>query len=337
MSPSTTVDPLTNTRLSPFEGLAPEILQTITGFLPLSSACSLAFRSRTVNQRIGTRSWTRLRSQRQERDIFLILLGQDMPDYILCYHCKVLHKPSKMGTPCRKDRVWIDGLPLTFASFQQVMKSYHAGRNVQSTLDAFSGISTKLLRSYTYQHVSEARIVAGNLLIRSQHWVIVPLGQPTIFPPDARMFLCSHLVHNPNNRDRGHKRLELFAQCRIRHRDEPKGCNLIACGTIKNCFYCDTEFQFDVKDFPGHGTAIIITSWRNFGAGEHPADPKWRAQSRLGLDLRACSKEHGFHVGLMSSQFENGKKPALEASILSREEGRVMTRSLRSGLLSYVA
>lgn len=73
------------------ERLPSELLQHIARQLPLSSAASLAFCSKSICSVVGRQYWHDLSSQTLEKETFLTLIEKDHPGHWLCHVCTILH------------------------------------------------------------------------------------------------------------------------------------------------------------------------------------------------------------------------------------------------------
>jgi hypothetical protein len=73
--------------------LPPELIIYTTRFLPPDAAASFALCCYSIYAILGTQYCESLQTgdQQQQRLAFLTLLERDLPQYILCYPCRILH------------------------------------------------------------------------------------------------------------------------------------------------------------------------------------------------------------------------------------------------------
>lgn len=322
--------PAPNNKHGPFDKLAPETIQAIAELLPpISNAC-LALCSRTLNRIIGTQSWAIIHSQREDHLEFCELLGRDLPEHVFCRLCLTIHRPSKLGGHCEKDVFHENQLHFRFLDFQLAMQRHHLGLTMNSFLEGLSIISTEARAGYMYQYTTEARIVSTSLLIRSQQWFMLPPGQAVDFPRDKITNVCSHLVHRPSRPDDSPDRLGALLRCRVQYNPNIMRCRLIECTGIKKCWYCNTEIQTDVKEFPNQGTAIVITAWRDFGEGRTPKDSIWRYQTAnfvIPSEERWRLDYVNFEAGSIKSRFEDGKEFFFDSHLTEENKVALFARS----------
>src|SRR5437763_14609323 len=70
-----------------FDLLPPEIIQYIASFLPASSAAALALCNHDLSGALGEHQWNLLRSDPDERAVFLQCLECDLPEHLFCDRC----------------------------------------------------------------------------------------------------------------------------------------------------------------------------------------------------------------------------------------------------------
>ena len=328
--------------------LPSELLQIITEFLPIPSKAAFALCSRYVRKAIGTQyelkpesSWQRQPTLRGE---FLLLLERDLLDYIYCYECDILHGvdeyPSIRGgrdSGCpkyaarvpryciRKEAIfvknWRDGCVFprqnNVSHIRMAMKCHHLGLDCGVHLKHLTGTVTSSKGSFKEQWITETRIVANCLIVRTQHWLLLP---PTIVKDQARCettsfqrfsqpnleFLCRHYLSPGNS----------FLLQIIQHYPLKDKGHYGTCSGLERDRFCPlpTEFQVNSRDLGTKGFAIVTTTWRDFGNCKDPFNRKWQAYLRY----RTCDWEMPFAgddrcsvdcfvEGSIQAQFENQK------------------------------
>lgn len=170
-------------------------------FLPLSSKVLFTLSCHAARATIGTHHWTSLwaEDQHQEHMDFLSQLEKDLlpPDYVLCYHCRVLHiciicyseyVPTRPqyefnATICRRAEVRGEVaryLHHDFQSrtFQMAMKMYRLGLDYEAWLMCIwrESITCRIMQKFPSEFKADAKIVDGSLLFRKQRVILVPPG-----------------------------------------------------------------------------------------------------------------------------------------------------------------
>lgn len=275
--------------------LPTEIILDIVQILPLASAASFAFCSVTAYRILGTRYWEALwtKGQEREKEAFLLLLEREMPNYVLCYQCNILHSGNEVysATPYwssgrRPHRYFAAschtndcsaGLSLLihpyfhFSNFQMAMKRYRLGLNYKYHLSLLN-------YNYTYQErgrfphhdTFEAQIVAGSLYLRIQRVGLIPTSRSV---PTSRYFtgynynICRHVhtgdvLWNPD-----------AEPCTLAHRHDLKQC--VKLSGLKECISCPTEYNMVIHERGNDDAVVIITKWFDLGEGRTPRDFKW--------------------------------------------------------------
>jgi len=118
---------------------------------------------------------------------------------------------------------------------------------------------------YSTMLSTDARIVSNDLLLRIQHWILLPTRDHTSFPHGSLANFCPHLSSsNP--------RSKLYSN--IAHVLAHLGDPTLAL-YADTCSFCAADFELRASDFGPKGNAFIATRWLNLGAGLSPTDPKW--------------------------------------------------------------
>jgi hypothetical protein len=135
-------------------------------------------------------------------------LERDLPDYILCYHCTILHAGNKAHyetrkqpstrprnrygmTTCYKEEL-LGGIfryihkDCSFGIFQMTMKRYRLGLDYSYHLSllACKTTSRRSREGFPYQCTAQARIIARSLFLRVQQVLLIPSGSS---PQNSRL------------------------------------------------------------------------------------------------------------------------------------------------------
>jgi len=280
--------------LNILESLPPELIIYIAEFLPLSSLILFALSCHAAYVTLGTRQWNHLRAegQHEQHVDFLSQLAKDLPpNYIPCYHCRVLHQceirysdhlPTRPlhqydVTACYKAEV-VGGVSkyihkdFQFRTFQMAMKQYRLGLDYKIWLDSLCRESKvcRIMGKFPSEFKAEARIVDSGLLFRSQRVILIPPGL-TIRNLDRCSFhICRHIrltAHGAN------ANFPDISECTINHQHAFERC--VRRSEVVHCTVCPTEYDFSLVECNSLGVAAIITKWMDLGDGRTPLDPRW--------------------------------------------------------------
>ena len=227
--------------------LPPEILIHVAGFLPIASAASFALCCCSIRDILATRYWVALRTegQQQARESFLSLLERDLPNYIICYHCSILHSGNKARyenriepstrprhrhgvAPCYKEDL-LGGVPkyihkdFSFNIFHMTMKCYRLGLDYNHHLNLLANKTTsrRSMEGFPYQCVARAQIIAGSVILRVQEVLLIPSDRVLEIPTASHVAICPHIG---NVAQAYEARLPENAQCTIDHSHSLKQC-----------------------------------------------------------------------------------------------------------------
>lgn len=276
--------------------LHPEIIIHIARFLSTASAASFALCCYSIFDILGTRYWEALQTeiQQRERETFLSLLERDLPGYILCYHCTILHSGNKTRyetriqpstqprhrygvTPCRKEEL-LGGVfkyvhkDFSFSIFQMTMKRYRLGLDYSYNLSLLACKTTgrRSIEGFPYQCTAQARIITGSLFLRVQQVLLIPSGRALKSLASCRITICPHVGTVAKDCE---AQLPENVQCQIAHQHNLNQC--IRYSGLKQCNYCPTEYQIDLQECRQLGVAVVITKWLDLGEGRTFMDSKW--------------------------------------------------------------
>ena len=182
----------------------------------------------------------------------------------------------------------IPGIVLSSIIFQMTMKRYPQGHREHSDLSAFFTYSIRAPTFYRdHRRMASARIVDGSFLYREQTSFMVLTSEYPVAPlPRWIIIICPHfLLNEPGCLDKN--------WCPIRQNKRRVLSDHRTWKTLMQCTKCFTEFRVDFKDRGVLGTAVFITSWKDFGQGRCFLDPKWQDQTSIRneskLDFQAGS------------------------------------------------
>lgn len=313
-----------------------EMMQYIASFLPTGSAAALALCNHSSSRTLGTQYWEKLRKvQPREREEFLLMLERDLPDFLFCHRCAKLHLPDDRRTgaiprkeerPCFQADFWTGTYRyfhhgFRFEHVQMIMKRHRLGLDISAHLHRLSITETGYRQKHNYQFSMEARVISGELLVRAQHWMLIPAGHNIEMPRIDFAYLCPHL-ESPVKEDYLWKLL----RCTMDHLNS-KEDSCPTCTGLKQCRFCLTEFQIDVKDFGTQGTAIVITRWLDLGIGETPTDPKWLSHFRYcGRGKKPEEWRFEFGAGSIKSAFEQHQSFFFDSIITSGSIQKLLRR-----------
>jgi hypothetical protein len=279
--------------LSILGGLPPELIIHTTRFLPPESAASFALCCHSIYAILGTRHWKSLRTRDQQRLTFLTLLERDLPKYIFCHPCKILHLSQKESDesgvcwdpsrpllrPCAREE-FLGGIigyihpQFSFSTFQMAMKRYRLGLPYSDYLSRLGHDWTS--HGYTsdemlpYQSRAQAKIVARSLILRIQYVLLIPLHRTLQIPRWSPMGICPHIEIMDLN-----ARMLEDIQCKVEHNHSLRHCSKEF--GLKQCYRCTTEYQVNLRERGQLGSVIVITKWLDLGEGRLRTDFKWRS------------------------------------------------------------
>jgi hypothetical protein len=325
------------------ETLPAEVLESITHFLPTSSAALFILSSRIVMLKLGIRTFKAINEEvlpqviipwdphsardqqnlmrrwtkaQKEREIFLQLYDKDRPNSIYCHYCRAIHNPSKTFLDSARFAclapvfsLWdTPFLPdnIDFTKLQYIMKRHRLGLETTTQLSELSKTKTKDAskgHKYTRQVSTLARIRHNKLLLRTQDWFVMASNPELQLPVWCTIELCPHWQIYPSYSWPPDK-LRLMIDCKLSHGNQ-SGCDL--CSTLIKCKRCDTEFQLDTRKFGDKRLALILTSWKDLGNCENPFDPhcNWDRHRHFGpRRYRQVASREGNRIKDEFEQFE---------------------------------
>ena len=296
--------------ISCLESLPVELLQSIAGYLSLSSAASFALSSKYIWYVMGSQYWHQLRSQPFEYKIFHGLLEKTMTGHWLCYECLTFHPKPKLDSSsryyfslpawkCDKDDFrYLQSpdtyplLPISYLKLRMAMNRHLLGPEHGEGLAFFSTSACRdSFRDGRCSASTEAVIVANELYMRCQTRTAIPNSKD--FKYIQWQSICPHItIYNP-------RPMKPIIKCLLSHRNTGS-CE--KCQALRQCRYCNTEFKIQISRFGSDGHILEITYWKNFGAGRSDGDPKWARH--FGSHYR-----RGFHAkvspGSIQAAFES--------------------------------
>lgn len=323
-----------------------ELILGIVEFLPPESAAALSLSCQYLymilkNKYLGSLQAT----SRGDWYLFLKLLEKELPDYIACFYCRILHSINSSEEATRyipaerphggsqypaihwHNERCDDFISWHFSEpvFRIAMKRHRQNRDSQAFLDLLSPKELRLFNPSIIQwHCSLARIHNNRMFMRHQT-IFVPA--PNLIGTELDNFamlptpICPHLA------------------IRQVHGCESLGCfsvvhpyQLVVLLDIPNmgeekvvfarCHFCLTEFQVDYKVIHGEHMAMFCTIWRDLGGGESYLDPQWKRHIEsiefVGGE-RTILTEIDFRLGSIRSTFEQEREFKFDSVITSTE------------------
>lgn len=260
-------------------------------FLPMSAAGCLALCNHNFFTIIGNptpRSVRLLRTQDHlvEKRRFLASLQKDLPDWLLCYPCAVLHPVKTDESPHDMWRYYKEPLcvqengvvyltlefRIRFHQAQLVMNHYRLKRPYMEYLERLSRDYSSVGSEASLQSTIRAAIIADELVVSLSQTLRLQ-APPTIGTIHWRLTpVCPHLQHSADDRT-----LWKAIECQLSH------TNTLPCGDCKvqkRCRECSTWFQVEVEKLGNSETELQLEVWKHLGTCESPYDPKWRKQTK---------------------------------------------------------
>ncbi|PVH89053.1 hypothetical protein DL98DRAFT_648346 [Cadophora sp. DSE1049] len=368
-----TFKPSPNSEQKTLLSLPPELLIQISDFLASSSTALFALCNKHLSAILRPQSWISLSLQAQgqveERMQFLTLLSRDLPPLHACHGCLHLHSSSSIprpGDPNARHQPthcippsgpsgysgkgilhisdYVAPYFLRFAHVQLALKRHHHGPEHGISLQDLDYTDLRLVNGNAWFFTVEARIASGELLLRSQEWIVSSQSLREDFD-NMRVThgVCQHLM--TYNEEFGlEDTLTGVMRCRIGHisqlksqpgsgsgsGDDNEECQ---CMRLQQCLTCPMEFRLDVVDIQHLGYTLCVTKWLNVGSGQTIHDPLWKGHDPLSDEPRP----HGLRLGSIRERFESegmegvglgveglteGSKKELMRSLI-KKEGRV--------------
>src|SRR6202044_2474406 len=149
-----------------------------------------------------------------------------------------------------------------------------AGLDCTSLLKDLSRTVTNFRDTHTQQTSVNCRISindSGRLLVRAQHWFLIPAGPKPIFPAEYSIDLCPHLSTWSGTSYPGI--LEKLIECTASHSTYTTSCP--TCSTLHQCAQCATEFQIDSKFLGEREWGMCFSVWHDFGECRTPFEEKF--------------------------------------------------------------
>lgn len=137
----------------------------------------------------------------EQRNTFLLLLERDDNEMVFCYHCQKLHKIHDTNRGPQTKCTYFDPYQtgygwngLDYSTLYFGMKYHRKGLNISYMLTPLLRTATYYKCKYTRQMSFTARVVSGNLYLRTQIWFLLPSKQPLELPKsDYAWHLCCHV------------------------------------------------------------------------------------------------------------------------------------------------
>jgi len=311
--------------------LPTELLQLIVNQLPVISAASFSLSCRHIYFLIGTQYLEKIATSHHETLVFLKLLEHDLPNQIVCDSCRKFHKiqDARKYTKIRRrassavepdclsnDRGAMFDLFIhkNFSStvFKMVMKHYHQfGYDAQSR-QLLNLLSQKFCRHHrgatlVRELKAECQIKNDSLFI-CKHVAFHGMCRSIVSDP-VFFVICPHLELESKRQPAGlyitalsslsfDEKWSIFLHCE--NSTNVKKTSWDFCSDLRQCGYCQTEYQASLKHGDNCTTQFTITVWKNLGQG--PEAEEWKAHFPL-QDWRLSPQTIRFQGGEIASVF----------------------------------
>lgn len=278
--------------------LPAEILLMIQELLPPASAASFVLCSRAMLNLLGNRSLLclRLDDQATERRRLLSRLAKDLPDWLLCYRCCVLHpvKSIQLPTEARSYRELAEciraddvvsigcGFNIRYNHAQLIMRDHRLGRSTKKSLQQLSHVYRADYDNEKLKHTIRGKIINHELVItvvtkRCLHgrWDFKDINCRAlrfcchILGHDVARILSHALTHRANN--------SKVASC-----EETE----VTAVRWQYCDKCPTRYTITVSEPRKKSTEVRIEVRRNLGSCKTPFETNWSVQKKgLGHEI----------------------------------------------------
>lgn len=269
---------------------------------PVDAAC-LALCNQRLLSALGREVWAPFRSIDMFREQFLRRLARNLPSYIFCHICSMLHSREVIDPPGpafktgRYFPLHLKSVPSlnqffrvhkTVSSYhfkifhlQLAMKRYYHGPEHGVSTDSlqFTEVRTAPGSSLTTLLSVEVRICNGpNLCLRIQNWAVLDTNSIDRFLLNTKFLsICCDIGMNSGDQYLPSLVRSAFKKLTNTHtQSEDTGDP-----DILTCPVCETDYQLEMRRLNGNKLALVITKWLDIGAGLSPEDPKWRRHSEL--------------------------------------------------------
>jgi len=328
-----------------------ETLRHIATYLSPISKALFALTCRRIYQGLDTDyiQYLKEKSNVYDRQNFLEFLEADLPHYISCCRCHVLH-PVKALIPSRQvscagyhnackpyydhpscdnfdsELKELTGMHSNFShvDFQKVMKLHRTGRDTTELLEKLSlKPLTEQRDGYVNQTSAVAQIMNGSLVIRQQ----------SIWLRRKRRGPLTRGAWRVNDIICPHYRISSIETKKVCLSDER-----IDSGYAKKCDSCFTEFRIDEKEYDWQRSVLFVTQWLDLGKGQLYRDQKWQSRTDMRNQPVSDSYKRRHRDGrpplAMNLQFEDKKDwqslidsiltlaPEDEAALLDEKYGK---------------
>lgn len=278
--------------------LPAEILLMIQELLAPASAASFVMCSRAMMNLLGNRSLLCLRLDHQatERRRLISRLAKDLPDWLLCYRCCVLHpvKSIQLPTEVRSyrelaeciradDGVYIlPGFTIRYNHAQLIMRDHRLGRSTKKSLRQLSHVDRTDYDNEKLKHTIRGDIINHELVIT----VVTKrclYGRWDFKDLDRRaLAFCCHIL--------GHDVAQILLEALTHRANDSEGpsCEETEVTAVRwqYCDKCPTRYTITVSDPRKKSTEIKIEVRRNLGSCKTPFETNWSVQKEgLGPEI----------------------------------------------------
>lgn len=265
--------------------LPAEILLMIHELLPPASAACFVLCSRGLLEILGNQSlvYLRLDSHATERRRLLSRLAKDLPDWLLCYRCSVLHPVRSLQLPTERDNhretaecaradglIYIRyGFKIRYSHAQLIMRNHRLGRCTKTGLRQLSHVYKADYYNEKSEHTVQGNIVNHDLVITvvSERCFF---GRWDFKDIACRAFsICRHIRWV----GRDPALLQAFT-----HRAKPTEETEDPSSQWQYCAKCPTQYCFTVREPKETKLEVRTEVRRNLGSCRTPFEANWSMQ-----------------------------------------------------------
>jgi len=274
-----------------------KILRLISRFLSLDSIVCFALTCRGIYNILGTWEWPLLKTpgHRAEYRFLLTLLAKELPNYIFCHRCRILHtlKTHRSSDTIETGRICsANGCSactrryispsFQYQFFQMAMKRHRLGLDHAEDFRILRYNEESNMASYKWHHESEPRIVNGHFILRTKLSCIGPTEAFWESPSFRTWFaaldleICPYCMAEDITAVQLSRRPSNFWKMQLGNRwrtsnahESSKSMELIRCRA------CPTEYQVESKNRGLLGFIFVVTKWQDLGRGNHCKDPMY--------------------------------------------------------------
>jgi hypothetical protein len=347
-TPTQTQLPTPNTgKEFPLGEMPADLLLDVTDFLPTESAAALSLCCKGLQNTLGNRRLSKIRTSQEDNGALLELLAVDMPNKVACSYCGKLHdigdterfagpfytspnedsdQPSKRLPKCVLQDLASDICSVSSQHVVSHSEDSHCGISLNFGTALFKMVMKRYHQQLEYKPLLDLMSgkIAMNVLRSGFYW----LSKEECRIVKGRLLHRLQIAYfwdgwnNPFRGGRGPERnLPLKVICShgswwwrdLERKDVSEN---------RRCGVCHTEYRWDIKNYQSLGRTILLTRWKDLGEG--PDSEVFKTQFRervVGVgDLYDRS---------ISSAFEGGKEYQIDSLMTPENRRRLLTLQTR--------